>query len=86
MKNVLDKKSLFEFKRAIGLAAHGTGVGSFVYLRRIFEGLITETYETYKASIGIQDRVFASSRERKHNCNGGTIHGLPPNLLGIGLP
>lgn len=33
-----------EFTRAIGLAAHGVGVGSFVYLRRIFEDLISKAY------------------------------------------
>lgn len=38
--NVLDKKYFKELTRAIGLAAHGVGVGSFVYLRRIFESLI----------------------------------------------
>jgi hypothetical protein len=36
----LDKKYFKELTRAIGLAAHGVGVGSFVYLRRIFESLI----------------------------------------------
>ncbi len=31
-----------EFVRGIGLAAHGVGIGSFVYLRRVFENLIDE--------------------------------------------
>ncbi len=43
-ENVLDEKYLKEFKRAIGLASHGVGVGSFVYLRRIFEKLIFQTF------------------------------------------
>lgn len=30
--------------RAVGLAANGVGIGSFVYLRRIFEHLINEAY------------------------------------------
>ena len=33
----LRKPDLKEFTRAIGLAANGVGIGSFVYLRRIFE-------------------------------------------------
>ena len=33
-----------EFTRAIGLAAHGIGIGSFVYLRRVFEGLIEQAH------------------------------------------
>lgn len=36
-----------EFSKAIGLFANNIGIGSFVYLRRIFENLI---YETYKES------------------------------------
>ena len=39
---VLSKQYFSELKKAIGLAAHGVGVGSFVYLRRIFESLIEE--------------------------------------------
>lgn len=43
-KPVLEKQSRKEFVRAIGLAAHGIGIGSFVYLRRIFESLVEEAY------------------------------------------
>jgi len=59
---VLDEESLFEFKRAIGLAAHGTGVGSFVYLRRIFEKLIFETYKKHKNTLGVEEKDFVSKR------------------------
>ncbi|WP_162909181.1 hypothetical protein [Aggregatilinea lenta] len=31
-----------ELTRAVGLAAHGIGIGSFIYLRRIFENLVFE--------------------------------------------
>lgn len=41
---LLSNEKLKEFTRAIGLAANGVGIGSFVYLRRIFENLIHETY------------------------------------------
>jgi hypothetical protein len=34
-----------EFSRAVGLASHGVGIGSFVYLRRIFENLIEEAHQ-----------------------------------------
>lgn len=40
--SVLSRAYFNELKKAIGLAAHGVGVGSFVYLRRIFENLIEE--------------------------------------------
>lgn len=59
---VLDADSLFEFKRAIGLAAHGTGVGSFVYLRRIFEKLIFQTFDLHKETITIEKKDFAPMR------------------------
>lgn len=35
-----------EFTKAVGLSAHGVGVGSFVYLRRIFESLIEEAHQS----------------------------------------
>jgi hypothetical protein len=39
---VLDEEKLREFTKAIGLVSHGVGVGSFVYLRRIFEHLLSK--------------------------------------------
>ena len=39
-RKVMTKKDEKELKRAIGLFASGIGVGSFVYLRRIFERFI----------------------------------------------
>ena len=44
-QSVLDAEKLKEFTRAIGLEAHGVGVGSFVYLRRIFETLIWQAHD-----------------------------------------
>lgn len=41
-KKILSDEKLKEFTRAIGLAANGVGIGSFVYLRRIFEFLVFE--------------------------------------------
>lgn len=42
---ILSKEHEKEFTRAIGLAANGVGIGSFVYLRRIFERLIFTSAE-----------------------------------------
>lgn len=39
-RKVMTKEDEKELKRAIGLFASGIGVGSFVYLRRIFERII----------------------------------------------
>jgi hypothetical protein len=41
-QKVLGSERVQELQRAIGLAAHGVGIGSFVYLRRIFESLVEE--------------------------------------------
>lgn len=43
-KKVLGDDKQREFTKEIGLAANGVGIGSFVYLRRIFEQLIFDTY------------------------------------------
>ncbi|MDP8238574.1 MAG: hypothetical protein P9X24_05760 [Candidatus Hatepunaea meridiana] len=40
---IITEKNYSELRRARGLFAHGIGIGSFVYLRRIIEDLITET-------------------------------------------
>jgi len=47
----LSEQELKDFKKAIDLAAHGHGAGSFVYLRRIFENLISKAFKTNKSTI-----------------------------------
>lgn len=59
---LLSREDLKEFKRAIGLAAHGVGAGSFIYLRRIFENLITETFKANQKSTGINQEGFLVMR------------------------
>lgn len=55
---VLDKNNLKLFKKAIGLFAHGAGAGSFVYLRKIFEGLIQECFGSSKGNLSVNDSKF----------------------------
>ncbi len=43
-KEVIDAGQRRELGRAVGLHAHGVGIGSFVYLRRIFEFLIEKAH------------------------------------------
>lgn len=61
-EKILPKEQLKEFTRALGLAANGVGIGSFVYLRRLFENLIWSTFETQKDKIGIQKEDFSRLR------------------------
>ena len=59
---LLSKRDAAEFHRAIGLAAHNIGIGSFVYLRRIFERLITDRFEEFKGTEQWRDEDFYAVR------------------------
>ena len=60
---VLPKDKMREFTKAIGLAANGVGIGSFVYLRRIFEHLVFEAKNTAKATNPeFDETAFISAR------------------------
>lgn len=59
---LLSKDVLKEFTKAIGLAANGVGIGSFVYLRRIFENLILESFEEAKQEGKVKDEAFNKLR------------------------
>ncbi len=43
-RKILGQEKYKELHRAVGLASHGVGIGSFVYLRRIFEHVIEEAH------------------------------------------
>lgn len=58
----LSEIDLRNYKKAIGLYAHGAGAGSFVYLRRIFENLIFEAYKEHKDIIKIKEAEFKNKR------------------------
>lgn len=59
---VLSKAYFNELKKAIGLAAHGIGVGSFVYLRRIFESLIEEAKAEALKDDSFDSQAFSLAR------------------------
>jgi hypothetical protein len=62
-KKILKDQAFSELNKAIGLASHGIGIGSFVYLRRIFEDLIWDTYNSHKQTIDDdlgKDKLFKS--------------------------
>ncbi|MBY8949469.1 short-chain dehydrogenase [Pseudomonas sp. SH10-3B] len=59
---VLGKDDFKELNKAIGLAAHGVGVGSFVYLRRIFENLVDAAYQTAKSDDGWDEEAYRKGR------------------------
>ncbi|MBS9462502.1 hypothetical protein KIM67_08775 [Flagellimonas sp. 389] len=61
-KKLLSQDKLREFTKAIGLAANGVGIGSFVYLRRVFEHLINEAYTEAQNDKKIDEELFKKSR------------------------
>ncbi|WP_156289427.1 short-chain dehydrogenase [Oceanobacillus salinisoli] len=56
------KDNYQEFSKAIGLYSHGIGIGSFVYLRRIFENLIEESHQLALQEISIDKELYQQSR------------------------
>jgi hypothetical protein len=61
-RKILQEDYAKEFHKAIGLAAHGVGIGSFVYLRRVFEGLIYRRFNEFKTNEGWADEDFFSKK------------------------
>jgi len=49
-KNILGNDRYRELKKGVGIAAHGVGIGSFVYLRRILEFLINNAFKDASTS------------------------------------
>ena len=64
-QSVLPKNYRNEYSRALGLFSHGIGIGSFVYLRRIFEKLILDAFATAKAEGKLSEDIF-NYDENKH--------------------
>jgi hypothetical protein len=60
--SVLDKEDARELHKAIGLAAHGVGIGSYVYLRRVFEHLIRRRFDEHKESNNWSEADFKRKR------------------------
>ena len=56
------KDRYVEFSRANGLYSHGIGIGSFVYLRRIFEELIEEAHLTAKKNSDWDENQYINKR------------------------
>lgn len=61
-QTVLEKDIFRELTKAIGLAAHGVGIGSFVYLRRIFEGLVEKAHVEATVQPSWDEELYGKSR------------------------
>lgn len=60
-RKILDTK-YSTFTKAIGLAAHGVGAGSLVYLRKIFAELIDESYQKHGKELSISEKEYKDLR------------------------
>lgn len=63
---ILSKDKQNEFTKAIGLSAHGVGIGSYVYLRRIFEHLIEEAYNSALENEHVSEQDYNDARDIKN--------------------
>lgn len=63
-RKVLGNKYV-ELSRAVGLAAHGIGIGSFIYLRRIFESLIEEAHSKSTIDKDWNEDIYTNSRMKE---------------------
>lgn len=61
-KSVLSNKLIGELYRAIGLASHDVGVGSYVYLRRVFEFLVEEAHQNATSLESWDEEQYIKSR------------------------
>lgn len=59
---VLGQDRVRELNKAIGLAAHGVGVGSYIYLRRIFESLVEEAHGEARKDTGWDEEAYQRLR------------------------
>ena len=61
-EKLLSKEYFREYKEAVRLFSHGVGIGSFVYLRRIIDKLILDTYLVNKGRIAIDEADYRRLR------------------------
>jgi hypothetical protein len=54
-----------EIGKAVGLRSHGVGVGSFVYLRRVFEGLLDQAKVEAAKQPDWKERDYLAARMRE---------------------
>jgi hypothetical protein len=58
----LSEQDRREYYKAVGLAAHDTGIGAYTYLRRIFENLVFSRFDQNKAANKWKDEDFYKLR------------------------
>ena len=72
----LDSDYFKEFNRAIGLASHNVGIGSFVYLRRIIEKLVVQAGQE-----NLETEAFADFSDQRFRDKIQTVKQWLPDFL-----
>lgn len=77
-KSVLEDEDFSELNKATGLFSHGVGIGSFVYLRRIFERMV----DAHRAAQEERSGPIASWKDMRMDERIGALKdALPPALV-----
>ncbi len=79
-RTILGNAKFREFRTAVGLISHGVGIGAFVYLRRILEGLIEEAHQIAISSEGWNEEDYQRGRMEENIKQLGTAF-LPKFLV-----
>ena len=61
-RKVLEENLYRDLARCIGLAAHGVWIGSYVYLRRVFENLIEEAHQSAITRVDWKEEKYQKAR------------------------
>ncbi|ACT51443.1 hypothetical protein [Methylovorus glucosotrophus] len=61
-QKLMSKSYYQDLSRAIGLSAHGVGIGSFVYLRRVFEFLVEQAHSKFISTPSWDEEAYKKSR------------------------
>lgn len=61
-RKVISDADLRELRKAVGLYSHGIGVGSYVYLRRVFEKIIDLAKDHALADGNVEEETYRNAR------------------------
>ena len=91
-KGIISEDDANNLSKANGLFSHGIGAGALVYLRRVFEKIIFQTWEDNKEKLNITEEEFKHKRmvEKIDFLNAYLPHNITQNkniygLLSIGI-
>ncbi|MCF7889742.1 hypothetical protein K9M78_00820 [Candidatus Bipolaricaulota bacterium] len=64
VEDILSSEKADEYMNAIILYDHNYGIGAFIYLRRIFESMINNTYQNHKNEVSFEEGSFKEAKAK----------------------